>query len=196
MDENMDGIELLRADHRKVVELFRQIEDIPEDAPSASARMKKRRALFEQVSEELSRHAMAEETVLYPLLRSKVPNGAELVDHALDEHQQVKETLARLERMSLDNLDFEPEFRRLVTSVREHVKEEEAELLPLLETHCDADTIETLGTQLAAAKMLAPTRPHPNAPNTPPLNLLAGAGAAIVDRARDAVTGRGDPDRK
>ncbi|HVF04829.1 MAG TPA: hemerythrin domain-containing protein, partial [Frankiaceae bacterium] len=132
----------------------------------------------------------------YPLVRIKVPNGDQLADHALEEHQEVKETLARLEKMSLDNLDFEGEFRSLVTSVTDHVNEEEAELFPLLLAHFDRDELDTLGTQLAAAKAVAPTRPHPNAPNQPPFNLLAGAGAAVVDRARDMITGRGEADRK
>lgn len=193
---SQDAITLLREDHRKVVDLFQEIESIPSDAPSDSAQMKKRRALFEQVSEELSRHAMAEEQLLYPLVRIKVPNGDQLADHALEEHQEVKETLARLEKMSLDNLDFEGEFRSLMTSVKEHVNEEEAELFPLLIEHFGHEELDKLGTQLAAAKALAPTRPHPNAPNQPPFNMLAGAGAAVVDRARDVITGRGDADRK
>ena len=193
---SQDAITLLREDHRTVVELFQQIEGIPSDAPSDSEQMKQRRALFEQVSEELSRHAMAEEELLYPLIRVKVPNGDQLADHALDEHQEVKETLARLEKMSLDNLDFEGEFRSLMTTIKDHVNEEESQLFPLLIEHVDRDALDALGTQLAAAKAMAPTRPHPNAPNRPPFNVLAGAGAAVVDRARDAITGHGDPDRK
>lgn len=191
-----DGITLLKDDHREVVELFERIEAIPSDAPATSEQMKTRRALFEQVSQELSRHAVAEEELLYPLVRSKIPNGNELADHALEEHQEVKETLARLEKMSLDALDFEPEFRTLTTNVREHVQEEEGEFFPLLEQHLSREELETLGTNLAAAKMLAPTRPHPNAPNQPPFNVLAGVPVAAVDRITDAVTGRGNPDRK
>lgn len=191
-----DGITLLKEDHRTVVELFQRIQAIPSDAPAESEQMKQRRALFEQVSEELSRHAVAEEELLYPIVRNKVPNGDQLADHALEEHQEVKEALARLEKMSLDNLDFEGEFRTLVTNVTEHVNEEESEFFPLLQQHLDDEALLTLGTNLAAAKMLAPTRPHPNAPNTPPFNALVGVPAALVDRARDAITGRGDADRK
>jgi hemerythrin-like domain-containing protein len=195
VDETKDGITVLREDHRRVVELFQRIEDIPSDAPADSVEMKQRRALFEQVSEELSRHAVAEEQLLYPLVRNAIPHGAELADHALDEHQQVKETLDKLEKMGRGDLAFEGELRTLMAAIREHVDEEESELLPLLEAHVDADTIQALGMQLQAAKVLAPTHPHPNAPNTPPLNVVVAAGAALVDRARDALTGRGDPDR-
>lgn len=196
MDETKDGITVLREDHRMVAELFQKIEDIPSDAPSDSEQMKLRRALFEQVSEELSRHAVAEEALLYPLIRSKIPNGAELADHAIEEHQEVKEILARLENMGLDELAFEGEFRTLMTTIKDHVNEEETELFPLLQAHVDDETLQNLGMQITAAKVLAPTHPHPNAPNHPPLNVLVGAPLALVDRARDALTGRGDPERK
>lgn len=41
------------------------------------------------------------------------------------------------------------------------------------------------------AKKMAPTRPHPSAPDTPPGNKLLGPGVGLVDRARDLLTGRG-----
>ncbi|HEX8004772.1 MAG TPA: hemerythrin domain-containing protein [Mycobacteriales bacterium] len=180
-----DGIKVLKDEHRRMVELFQQIEETP------ITNGDRRKAVFEQVSTALSVHAVAEEELLYPLLRRSVPDGERLVEHALDEHQTVKETLARLERMSADNLDFEGELRTLMTNVREHIQEEEGELLPLLRQHVDQKTLDALGPQLQAAEAMAPTRPHPNAPNTPPGNVLAGAGAMIVDKARDVIQGRG-----
>ena len=53
------------------------------------------------------------------------------------------------------------------------------------------DELMTLGKELRAAKKVAPTRPHPNAPDSPPANMIVGGAAAVVDRARDAVSGRG-----
>lgn len=40
------------------------------------------------------------------------------------------------------------------------------------------------------AKKLAPTRPHPSAPDHAPLNKLLGPGAGLVDRMREAMSGR------
>jgi hypothetical protein len=37
---------------------------------------------------------------------------------------------------------------------------------------------------------MAPTHPHPSAPDKPPANKLLAPGAALVDRMRDALTGR------
>jgi len=34
---------------------------------------------------------------------------------------------------------------------------------------------------------MAPTHPHPNAPDTPPGNMVLGAVAALADRFRDAM---------
>jgi hypothetical protein len=42
-----------------------------------------------------------------------------------------------------------------------------------------------------AMKKVAPTRPHPSAPDTPPLNKLAAPGAGLIDRIRDALSGHG-----
>lgn len=190
-DQTPDALTLLRDEHRAMVELFTQIDSIPSSLPADDEAMQRRRTLFEQVSMSLTRHAMAEEELLYPLVRRELPDGDALADHALDEHQEVKETLARLEKMSPDNLDFDVEFRALMAAVREHVGEEEGTLFEQLRQHVDADALNELGRQIQNAERAAPTRPHPNAPNRPPFNVIAGVGAAVVDKTRDAITGRG-----
>jgi len=38
--------------------------------------------------------------------------------------------------------------------------------------------------------MIAPTRPHPLASDRPPLNRLLAPGAGLIDRMRDALSGR------
>jgi hypothetical protein len=48
------------------------------------------------------------------------------------------------------------------------------------------------GTQIAGGKKTAPIRPHPHTPPSPGALKAAGPIAAAADRARDAVTGRGD----
>ena len=72
----------------------------------------------------------------------------------------------------------------LIESVRHHVKEEEGELFPKLQKAMDTNTLNELGDTLKQAKEMAPTRPHPRQPDTPPGNLVAGAAAGMVDKAR------------
>jgi len=37
---------------------------------------------------------------------------------------------------------------------------------------------------------VAPTRPHPASPSTPPANLVLAPGVAFIDKIRDALSGR------
>ena len=54
----MDALELLKQDHRKVAELFKQVE--------ATEDMKKHQQLFQQIKTELEAHTHIEEIILYP----------------------------------------------------------------------------------------------------------------------------------
>ena len=51
-----------------------------------------------------------------------------------------------------------------------------------------ADQLEAMGTQVEALKKVAPTRPHPNAPNNALFHLTVGPGVGLVDRLRDALS--------
>jgi hypothetical protein len=44
--------------------------------------------------------------------------------------------------------------------------------------------------KVETAKKLAPTRPHPSAPNAELFHKLVGPGVGLVDRLRDKLTGR------
>ena len=112
---------------------------------------------------ELSIHAAIEEQVLYPAMRKALPDGETLVQEAIDEHQQVKETLAAIERADTPT-ERDPLLTRLIGNVRHHVEEEETELFPKLRASITVSELRDLGGKLASAKKLAPTHPHPKAP--------------------------------
>jgi hemerythrin-like domain-containing protein len=173
-----DAIELLTTDHAEVEQMFRQIESLPDGAA--------RNDLIAGVVRELSVHAAIEEQVLYPVMRKQLPDGDTLVQEAIDEHQQVKETLAAIERAESAS-ERDPHLVSLIGNVRHHVDEEETELLPKLRASVTASEIREMGSKLASAKKMAPTHPHPKAPNTPPGNIVGGAAAAVLDKARDAL---------
>ena len=60
-------------------------------------------------------------------------------------------------------------------------------MFPKLQASVSKAELQEMGGKLAAAKKMAPTHPHPNAPNTPPGNLVGGVAAAVMDKARDAL---------
>ncbi len=130
---------------------------------------------------------MIEEQVLYPAVRTALPDGERLHEESLQEHAAVKNVLAELDKMEPSAEGYDARVRELIIGVRHHVEEEEGELFPQLQASIGTDELQDMGGKLAAAKKMAPTHPHPNAPNTPPGNIVGGAAAAVIDKARDAL---------
>jgi hypothetical protein len=74
----------------------------------------------------------------------------------------------------------------LMENVRHHVEEEEKDLFPQVNKLLSRVDLDELGDAMAKAKKTVPTRPHPRSPDEPPGNIIAGAGAALMDKAVDA----------
>jgi hemerythrin superfamily protein len=175
-----DVIAVLTTDHREVERMFAELQQLGPD------QAERRQALAEQVITELVRHSVAEEAYLYPATRRFVPGGDGLADRELTEHAQAEQTMKELEGCPPDDPRFETLVRQLVQEITEHVREEEQELFPRLTANADRQELQSLGRKVEAMKKVAPTRPHPAAPDTPPMNKLAAPGAGRVDRIRDA----------
>ena len=185
----MDAIALLEHDHREVEMLFRQFEKLTERAH------KSKEKIVLKVIRELAIHAAIEEMLFYPAVRTaglKSGNragkkAAETVLESLEEHHVVKWTLVELEKMSGEDERYDAKFKVLAESVRHHVEEEQDELFPTVRRLLGKEMLEELGKRMEKAKKLAPTRPHPRAPDTPPGNLVAGTMAAMMDKGKDLV---------
>ncbi len=173
-----DAIELLMRDHREVEQLFHQYEAAGQDDGVSTY-------AAEKIVTELSIHAAVEEQILYPLLRRADPNQSGLIDHSLEEHQEVKTLLDKVDGKPANDPDVRQVFGQIKSAVEEHVSEEEGKLFPALRDHVKQDELMQLGEMMDKAKAMAPTHPHPNAPNTPPGNLMLGPVAALADKVRD-----------
>ncbi|NUR91271.1 MAG: hemerythrin domain-containing protein [Nonomuraea sp.] len=191
MNEQEDVIAVLVKDHREVEQMFAELEALRGRADDRSYEQAK--TLAEQVVIELVRHSVAEEEHLYPAVREEVPGGEELVEEEIAEHAGAEETMKRLEALHPSEAEFWPTLDRLMGEIRHHLAEEENELFPRLRQVCSQQRLDELGGKVRRAKKIAPTRPHPSAPDTPPANKLLAPGTGLVDRIRDALTGRGRP---
>jgi hemerythrin superfamily protein len=179
-----DLIDDIITDHREVENAFKQIENTKDIGI--------RRQLVEQVVTELVRHSVAEEQYLYPTTRRVLPDGDEIADHELEEHATAEEIMKQLQRIEgqAEDVEFSALVRKLIKEVRHHIEEEEAGLLPKLRNACDAAELGELGEKFENTKKVAPTRPHPLVPDKPPANKILGPGVGLIDRMRDALTGR------
>ena len=75
----------------------------------------------------------------------------------------------------------------LMESVRHHVEEEEGEMFPEVRKALGRKRLGKIGDQMESLKAIAPTRPHPKAPDEPPANLIANTGAGAVDQVRSSA---------
>ena len=175
----MDAIAVLKADHREVERLFKEFLRLGERANSRKA------DLVARMVRELSLHAAVEEQDFYPVVRAELPGAAEFVLDSLEEHHVVKWLCSELDGLSPDNERFGSKVRVLIENVRYHAAEEERELFPVVRAGLGRRRLSELGERMAQTKKVAPTHPHPRSPDTPPGNVLAGAVAGAVDKARD-----------
>ena len=179
----MDAITLLKKDHQAVEKLFKRFEATGDGA------LVERRKIVDQIIAELSKHAAIEEQLFYPVTRATVGEVDDDVLEGLEEHHVVKVLLDELEHMDPADERFKAKVTVLIENVRHHVEEEEEDYFPKVRSELGRNDLADLGDAMAEAKKTAPTHPHPNAPDTPPGNVVAGAAAGMVDRITDTVSG-------
>jgi iron-sulfur cluster repair protein YtfE (RIC family) len=140
----MNVIELLKEDHRRVEDLFEQVESTEES---------EHQKLFELIKAELELHALVEEKIFYPrLIEEGDKDLKDITLEGIEEHHQAKIFLRELSALSEDSEKFEPKLKVLMEDIQHHVKEEEGEMFPLVEAQFDDAALEEMGEQVAAEK--------------------------------------------
>ena len=138
--DEMNIVEIITMDHRKVDTLFMEIEKT--DDP------KKLQEFFGQLYKDLSVHAEAEEQIVYPAIRSYYSNTQELYD----EQAEMKQMLAKIKAMSPSSSDFKAQIKLLKTAVQDHVKQEEGDMFPQIRRNLSEAQMEQMATKFKAAK--------------------------------------------
>jgi hemerythrin-like domain-containing protein len=114
------AISILLKDHDKVKDLFDQFEKSESSA--------QREKIIAEAVTELKIHAVIEEEIFYPAVRSHV--GKDLMNEADEEHHVARVLIAELDGSGRENDHRDAKFKVLAESVRHHIKEEENEVLP------------------------------------------------------------------
>ena len=177
-----DVVDVLTADHREVTELIGRIQ--------ASADHGQRRELADIAISELVRHSVAEEMFVYPAMREHLPDGEQAVAHDTEEHKELERTMKDLEGVDATDPRFDELVGQLRRILEDHVQDEESEQFPQLRARVPREQLVKMAVNVEAAKQIAPTRPHPGAPNNALFHLAVGPGVGLVDRLRDKLSGR------
>ncbi len=177
-----DVIDILISDHRDVTALIANIWSVTDPMI--------RRDLTDTAISELVRHAVAEEMYVYPAMKKYLPDGEKAVEHDIEEHKELELAMKQLEDVDVSGAEFDTALRRLESLLADHVQDEESEQFPELRRRVPQEELKELAGKVETAKKLAPTRPHPGAPNSELFHKLVGPGVGLVDRLRDKLSGR------
>jgi hemerythrin-like domain-containing protein len=174
----MNVIELLTEQHRRVASLFDRCEQTGDPTEKGS--------VARELVSVLARHSAVEEMDVYPVIEEQV--GEPVADRLANEHHELEEALAELERADPADADFEATLRRARALFEEHIAGEEQDVFPRLAAQLDESALDALGGSVMIKWDSAPTHPHPN---QPPANKITGPAIGLVDRVRDLLR-RGD----
>ena len=159
----MDAFELLKKDHKKVSQLFKEIE-------AASGQRKKE--IFARLKTELDVHANVEERIFYPALENK-EEARDITLEAYEEHKVVKDLLGELESSNAPEDEWDAKLTVLKENVEHHVEEEEGELFSKARQALSKQEIEELGVEMEAEKASQTARSKTNTRSENPRSTAA-----------------------
>jgi hypothetical protein len=136
-----DAIALLKADHRKVEDLFEKYE---------TARAKKA-DIAKQICLELTVHTMIEEEIFYPACR-EAGVESDMMDEANVEHDGAKVLIGEIEAGSPEDEFYDAKVKVLSEEIKHHVKEEEKRGGIFTEAKSADLDLDALGDRMAARK--------------------------------------------
>jgi len=134
-----DAIALLEADHKRVEDLFRDFKTMA--GADAAAKLQ----MAQVICMELTLHSMVEEEIFYPAV-AQATGDDQLVEHAMKEHQEVKDLIAKVP--AAENLDGAMEAIR--QHVQHHVEDERTRMFPKAKS--SGMELATLGGRIQARR--------------------------------------------
>ena len=167
--EKPDAIALLKADHRKVEDLFAKFEAAKGDG--------KKKALAEQICMELSVHTKIEEDVFYPACEGAVEE--DLLQEAYVEHDAAKVLIAEIEAGGPDDAFYDAKVKVLSEMIEHHVGEEEQRVEGMFAQARKAGLdMDGLGAKMAAEKEQLIATYKMSGPPTPETPTFSGTTLA------------------
>jgi len=137
----------------------------------------------------LAIHETAEELIVHPAARRSLADGEALVAALLTQENAAKKMLAKLEELYVDSSDFLTLFTIFGESIEQHARNEEREEFQQLAIVLSEDQLQWMRTATELAEAVAPTRPHPGLESAA-ANALVGPFEALIDRVKDALSGK------
>jgi hypothetical protein len=137
-----DTFEVLERDHREVEEWFDEYDEM-------QGKEDRKEELAQKICLALKVHAQIEEEIFYPRAREATKDN-DLIDEAIVEHATVKNMIGEIEVMDVGEELYDAKMRVLGEMVKRHIREEEEELFPELQS--SKMDLKAVGKELAERK--------------------------------------------
>lgn len=142
-EAKQDAVALLKADHRKVEDLFEKFE--------SAKKAERKLALAKEICTELTVHTMIEEEIFYPACKGEIEE--DLLNEAYVEHDGAKVLIAEIEAAGPDEEFYDAKVKVLSEMIKHHVHEEEMRSEGMFAQAKKAGVdVEELGERMAARK--------------------------------------------
>lgn len=139
----MNIFEILQQEHRQVESLFADLENAENPQKMSS--------IFEQITQALKLHTLAEELSFYPVMY-EYDESRNLVEEAEEEHNETKILLEELAMLNMGDREFMDRIGKLKKAVQHHVQEEESEVFPMIQNMMDEDELQMLSQEFQTTK--------------------------------------------
>jgi len=140
-DMPTDAIALLKADHRKVEQLFEEFDQ--------ARRSDSKARIVEQICTELKIHTIIEEEIFYPAVKPKI--DAAIVEEGVIEHDGAKILINDLAQADPKSDYYDAKVKVLSEEIKHHVAEEERWITGMFAQARRTDLdLEALGTRMRA----------------------------------------------
>ena len=154
MAEKMDAVKLLKDDHDRVEQLFKDFEKASGDG--------RKEKLARQICRELIVHSAIEEEIFYPACEGQVEE--DLLKEAYVEHDAAKVLIAQIQDGEPSDEFYDAKVKVLQEEIEHHVEEEEKRMEGLFAQAKKAGLdMDALGEEMAQrkAELMAETESGP-----------------------------------
>lgn len=148
-----DAIVLLKADHKEIKAAFKHFQESGEGATA------KKGKIVDKIIELLTVHTYIENEVMYPEIRSVLPDLNKEILESYEEHHVGDLLATELAALSPEAERFDAKTTVLIENMTHHIDEEEREWFPRVRDGLGRKQLSEIGQRLLEAKAKAPHSP-------------------------------------
>lgn len=139
----MDALELIKADHQRILSLFNQVK--------AESGLQQVRLLVQNIRHDLELMFYAKEHVIYPAFKN-YPHMANATKSLIEQQNEMRRSINAIGKLPEDSLDFQNCVLELKNHIESYITSEEEDLFPMIRQEMKRPDRERLGRHFQAIK--------------------------------------------